>query len=257
MSTIKAISFDLWDTLVIDDSDEPERRARGLRSKREERRFLTWQALNAHSQITLEEVTLAFDVLDSAFNKVWHNQHITWPIEERFDVLLRGLGRSLPATDLERLIEIQANMEVEIPPDPIDGAGEALAALHDSYRLCVVSDAVFTPGRCLRQILEAHDLGRYFEALVFSDEAGRSKPHRLAFEKAAEQLGVQLSEMVHVGDRQHNDIGGPQSLGMKAVLFVASRTNDQHNNTADAVCESHADLPAIIDRLSNGPQRTL
>jgi putative hydrolase of the HAD superfamily len=55
--------------------------------------------------------------------------------------------------------------------------------------------------------------------------------------------------MVHVGDREHNDVKGPHALGMKAVLFVASRAVDRAGTTADAVCERHADLPAIIDRL--------
>jgi hypothetical protein len=43
---IKAVTFDLWDTMVYDDSDEPERAARGLRSKKGERRHLVWQALD-------------------------------------------------------------------------------------------------------------------------------------------------------------------------------------------------------------------
>ena len=53
MSTIRAVSFDLWDTLVVDDSDEAVRAGRGLRSKREERRHLTWKALAAHAPISL------------------------------------------------------------------------------------------------------------------------------------------------------------------------------------------------------------
>ena len=43
--TIKAVTFDLWDTIVDDDSDEPKRAAKGLRSKRDERRHLVWSAL--------------------------------------------------------------------------------------------------------------------------------------------------------------------------------------------------------------------
>jgi len=43
---IKAVTFDLWDTVIHDDSDEPKRAAQGLRSKKEERRFLLWEALN-------------------------------------------------------------------------------------------------------------------------------------------------------------------------------------------------------------------
>jgi putative hydrolase of the HAD superfamily len=250
LSSIKAVSFDLWDTLVVDDSDEAVRRERGLRSKRDERRYLTWEALSAREPIPLEQVTLAFDTLDAAFNKVWHDQFVTWSIEERFEVLLRGLGRELPPAEFDALIAKQSDMEAEIPPRAIDGARDALEELAGRYRLCIVSDAVFTPGRSLRKILDAHDLESYFEVFVFSDEAGRSKPHRVAFDKAAEGLGVELSEMVHVGDRQHNDVAGPQALGMKAVLFVASRSADRENNSADAVCERHADLPAIIDGLA-------
>jgi FMN phosphatase YigB (HAD superfamily) len=250
LSRLKAISFDLWDTLVVDDSDETERTKRGLRSKRDERRYLTWETLNAQAPITLEAVTLAFDTLDAAFNKVWHDQYVTWPIEERFEVLLRGLGRELPQADFAALVARQSDMEADIPPDPIAGARDALEALAPHYRLCIVSDAVFTPGNSLRKILAAHDLERFFESFVFSDEAGRSKPHRVAFDKAAASLNVELGEMVHIGDRQHNDIAGPQALGMKAVLFVASRAADRNNNTADAVCERHADLPGIINRLA-------
>ena len=46
---IKAITFDLWDTIVHDDSDEPKRKAKGLRSKKAERRHLLWEALNSQA----------------------------------------------------------------------------------------------------------------------------------------------------------------------------------------------------------------
>ena len=35
---IKAVTFDLWDTMIHDDSDEAKRKAQGLRSKKTERR---------------------------------------------------------------------------------------------------------------------------------------------------------------------------------------------------------------------------
>ncbi len=70
------------------------------------------------------------------------------------------------------------------------------------------------------------------------------------FKSAARQLGVEVAEMVHVGDREHNDIKGPQALGMKAVLFTATRDADRESTSADAICERFADLPGIIDRLA-------
>ena len=58
--------------------------------------------------------------------------------------------------------------------------------------------------------------------------------------------------MNHIGDRDHNDIKGPQALGMKAVLFVATRAHDKDRTSADAICASHAELPAVIDGLAAG-----
>jgi putative hydrolase of the HAD superfamily len=248
--TIKAVTFDLWDTMVDDDSDEPKRAAKGLRSKRDERRHLLWSALNAVDPIDLESVVLAYDTADAGFNLVWKELHINWTVEQRLRVVLNGLGRSLPQDAFDRLVEDTGGMEVEIPPDPIAGIGEALADLSQRYRLAVVSDAIVTPGTGLKAILEGHGLAQHFSAFAFSDEVGHSKPHRSMFDCACAELGVAVDEIVHIGDRDHNDVKGPHALGAKAILFTAVRDADKDATTADAVCESHRDLPAIIDRLA-------
>ena len=93
-------------------------------------------------------------------------------------------------------------------------------------------------------------MAKFFIGFAFSDEVGHSKPHRSMFESAAEQLGVEIGEMVHVGDRDHNDVKGPQQLGMKAILFTASRDVDKTNTSADAICGSFDKLEAAIERLN-------
>jgi len=249
---IKAITFDLWDTIVHDDSDEPKRKAQGLRSKKEERRHLLWAALNAEAPIDPSAVTLAYDVADAAFNKTWHDQHVTWTIGERLLVALKGLKRELPAAAFAEVVRRHEDMEVEIRPDLIPGIAEALASLHGRYKTCIVSDAIVSPARCLKQLLESYGLVRHFDGFAFSDEVGHSKPHRSMFESAARQMGVAIDEMVHIGDRDHNDVKGPQALGMKAILFTATRAADKATTSADAICERHADLPGIVDRLAGG-----
>ena len=249
---IKAVTFDLWDTIVYDDTDEPKRAAQGLRSKRDERRHLVWQALERIAPADRAAVDIAYDVADAAFNKVWHDQHVTWTIAERLEVLLAGLKRELPKADFAKLVEAHEVMEVEIYPEAIEGIGEALEALSQRYKLCIVSDTIVTPGTGLRALLGKHGLADYFSGFAFSDEVGRSKPHRAMFEAAARQLGVEFFQMVHVGDRDHNDVKGPQALGAKAILFTASRDADKATTSADAVCERHADLPAMVDLLAGG-----
>ena len=92
---IRAITFDLWDTVIHDGSDEPKRAAAGLPPKREARRALVRDALAATSPVAAEVVDAAYDVADAAFSKVWHEQHITWSVAERLSVLLGGLGWEL------------------------------------------------------------------------------------------------------------------------------------------------------------------
>ncbi len=247
---IKAVTFDLWDTIVRDDSDEPKRSDLGLRGKREERRRLVWEALERHQPIAPERVDLAYDVADAAFNRVWHEQRVTWPIAERLGVLLEGLDRALPEDELATLVRAHEEMEIEVRPDLVPDVELALAALHGRYKLAVVSDAIVSPGRALRRLLDSYGLARYFDGFAFSDEVGRAKPHRRMFESAARQLGVALEEMIHVGDRDHNDVEGPQALGMKAVLFTAARDRDREATSADAICARHADLPALIEAIA-------
>ncbi|GMQ89770.1 MAG: hypothetical protein BMS9Abin10_0104 [Gammaproteobacteria bacterium] len=246
---IKAISFDLWDTVIQDDSDEPKRAAQGLRSKKQERRHLVWDALNRMQPISYETVAMAYDVTESAFNHVWRHQHITWTVGDRLRVLLAGIGRTLPDEDLAAIVKAHEEMEIIVAPDPVEGAADALAELSKHYKLCVVSDAIVSPGRCLRQWLDMTGLKRYFSGFAFSDEVGHSKPHRDMFATAAREVGVEITDMTHVGDRDHNDIKGPQSLGMKAILFTATRPDDKEATTADAICERYQDLPAIVAQL--------
>ena len=168
--TLKVVSFDLWDTLVDDESDEAIRAERSLRTKRDERRYLVWQALNEIEPIELDRVALAYDTANAGFNLVWKKMHINWTLEQQLDVVLKGLGRTLPDDAFARLLEDTARMEVEIPPNPIADVEASLSELSQNFKLCVCSDSIVTPGTGLRQILEGHGLKKYFSAFAFSDE---------------------------------------------------------------------------------------
>lgn len=247
---ITALTFDLWDTIIDDESDEPKRRAKGLRSKPEERHHLVLEALNRHAPISSEDLAVGYGVVNAAFVKCWKGHSITWTARERLQVLLDGLGRHLPDAELDALAHAQERLELDVPPSPIEGAQAAVAELAERYKLCVISDTIITSGSGLRDWLEMHELKQYFSGFAFSDEVGNSKPNRAMFDSAAHQLGAEFGEMLHIGDRDHNDIKGPQALGMKAVLFTAKRDVDKATTSADAICERHADLPATIDGLA-------
>ena len=206
---IKAITFDLWDTVIRDDSDEAKRAARGLPSKREARRAHSHALFERRTGVTKQAFDFVYDTMESAFNHVWHEQHVTWTVDERLEVLEAALRCPLPEPERAALVRTLEEMEVEVPPDPVEGIGDAIAELAAHFPLAVVSDAIYSPGRCLRRWLEMHGLLDYFGAFAFSDEVGHSKPHRSMFAHVAAELGVAVEEMLHIGDRGPQRHQGP------------------------------------------------
>lgn len=249
-AVIRAITFDLWDTIFVDDSDEPKRAARGFEPKPVERRNLVRQFLERHAPISTEQVELAYNTVDAAFRHVWYGQNVTWTVRERLSVLLKGLQRDLPAAEFDELVRLHEEMELEFRPDLAVGVAEALQNLHGKYRMGVISDAIFSPGRALRQLLAHYDILKFFDAFVFSDEIGCAKPDPAAFEAAAEALDVRPSEIVHIGDRELKDIEGPHAVGARAVLCTVVNDRSSENTRADAICRDFADLPAILEELN-------
>ena len=246
---IKAITFDLWDTVFIDDSDEPKRKAAGRPTKAVERRQLVKQFADKHKQVSQEVVNAAYDAQDAAFRKVWHELHITWSVKERLEIVLKGISVSLPEDELAELVKLHEEMELEFRPNFVPGVHDAIKILSEKYKLGVISDAIFSPGRSLRKLLEGEDLLQYFTTFVFSDEVGCSKPHECVFNAAKKGLGVEFNEIVHIGDREHNDILGPNKMGMHSILCLAALDRGSSRNNANAFFTNYNELPEIIENM--------
>ena len=246
---IKAITFDFWDTLVFDDSDEPKRAAQGLGSKAETRLgLLTTEIRQYNPAITPAQVAAAFDYANGRFRHYWKTLHTTPNVASRLSEAYTWLGIDL-TPGFHELVRAVEFMEVEISPDFLPDVDETLATLAQSYKLGIISDAIHTPGRGLRQMLQREGLLSHFSHCVFSDEAGASKPDPAVFEKAVVGLDVAYDELVHVGDRESNDIAGPLAMGMKAILITAAVDRDSANTQATAVCPQFSDLPTLIQRI--------
>ncbi len=247
---ISAVTFDLWDTIIVDESDEPKRAAMGLLPKYQTRRELVWKFLDKHAPIQKELVDVAYAAADAAFRKVWYDQSFTWSVAERLDVVLKGLNRTLPAQEMDELIRLHEEMEFEVQPDLAHGIVEAIKGLHGKYKLGVISDTIFSSGRVLRQLLEVNDIEKYFEAFIFSDQIGCSKPDPRAFMAAAKSLDVDITKIAHIGDRDSKDIKGPQNLGAKGIYTTVVNDRGSSNTTADAICRDYTDLVKIVDKLN-------
>lgn len=248
---IKAITFDLWDTVFIDDSDEPKRKAAGRPPKPVERRQLVKAFVDRHAPVSQEIVNAVYDTVDAAFKKVWHDQHFTWRVADRLAIILQGLGRTLPENEFKELVRLHEEMELEFRPDFVPGVHDAIKTLHQNYKLGVISDAIFSPGRALRILLKDEGLLDYFDVFVFSDEIGCSKPEKHVFQTVLNQLSIKPQELVHIGDREHNDIKGPHKIGAHAVLCTAAIDRRSNGTEAESVFNNYRQLAEIIDTLNS------
>jgi HAD superfamily hydrolase (TIGR01509 family) len=250
--TIRAITFDLWDTLVVDDSDEAHREALGLLPKPEARSRLFIDAVRARFPDIAEDAAgAAWQASLDWFRHEWRVLHRTPGVDARVRAGLAHLGLDRD-TPLPALVDGLSRMEVDLPPEPAPGVHACLEALHGRYPLGIVSDAIVTPGVGLREVLAHWDLERYFDVFVFSDEAGAAKPAPRVFELACAGLGCAPHELVHIGDREANDIDGPLAFGAHAILYTGIVDRGSSGSRATAVCSHHDDLPGIIDQLAAG-----
>lgn len=249
--TIKAITFDFWQTLYQNRPVDWSERALRLKADVE-------QASGRPLEQAKFEV--AVKVARDTWNRIWVQEHRTADAREWLGVMLQYLGLSIGPADL---LPIQQRMEESVlidTPILVDEAREALAQLSTRYQLAVISDTGITPGRVLRQILESDGLVGYFSHLTFSDEVGRSKPHPDAFLSTLDVLGAEPAEAVHVGDLLRTDIAGAQGVGMRGVQYIGLNhdgwptTTDQFVTatvTPDAIIRRHTELPELLKSWNN------
>lgn len=254
---IRAITFDFWDTLAVDDSDEPKRAALGLASKPIARKELFAQRIGElYPHILSAQAMAAYDVANQRFREEWHTNHQTPGVTTRLYYAYEHLGLTPEpghyarlVREIDELVREIETMEVRIPPDFVPDLHYTLELLAREYKLGIISDTIHTHGRGLRHLLDRQGILPYFSYLIFSDEIRASKPAAAVFRQAAIGLDVVPTEIVHVGDRESNDVQGPLQIGMKAILFTGIVDRGSQQTRAHAVCRKFTDLPRIVSRL--------
>jgi putative hydrolase of the HAD superfamily len=135
------------------------------------------------------------------------------------------------ATEIEQGWEVSENFELY--EDALAVLDELRAA---QLRLGLVSNGI----RDLRQFVAHHHLG--VDAIVGSRAHGYVKPHPTIFQAALQQLGVEPSETVMVGDSLEEDVEGARALGMRAILLDRE---DRHPEIEERLTDLYG-LPAAL-----------
>ncbi len=220
MKFIKAIGFDLFDTLII---------VKGPALRDALNRLIT----------ALKKQGFIFD--EDAFVNVYRQTARRLIAETRKDgrethnrfwisAALRQLGYDISPEDPRIAAAVNHyfatfNEYISLIP----GVREMLQSLQGDYRLGLLSN--FTHPPAVHTLLKELALTDFFDVILISGEIGYRKPHPFVFTELYKRLGVAPSELLYVGDNPEDDIEGALRLGIQPVWM--KYTWKRNNNFAN------------------------
>ncbi|MBI4558663.1 MAG: HAD family hydrolase [Candidatus Hydrogenedentes bacterium] len=217
---IRAITFDFWRTLFRDANSE-------------ERQRLRVDAFTEATGISPEVAAEAMKITWKEFDRHHKEEQRTLRPEDAVRLTTEALGICLEPAIAHELAHTFATAILIHSPVPIEGALDAVRAAADRFPIGLLSDSGVSPGSSLKALLERHGFLPYLKVLTFSDEVQVSKPQSLMFETAARSLGVNPSELLHIGDLEYTDVVGAHAVGAKAALFAGDNTRHLGATQAD------------------------
>ena len=243
MQTLSAVTFDLWQTLLM---DTPQ----GLRQAQAER------IRGIHRILAGLGVPVQIGAVEQAYDAVWGRLQPIWVThgdlgsrgQVRIMLEILGANGAIPADGpiMDALDDAYCRPILDAMPVANAGAREVLGALTDrGLRLGLICNTGRTPGRMLRLVLERLSLVSSLRVLSFSDELGLRKPHPEIFRRTLEALGVRPEEAVHIGDDVTTDVAGARGVGMRAIHLLHATSASQDSRGAEAI-GSLRDLPARL-----------
>ncbi len=172
-----------------------------------------------------------------------------------FNALNDAFTLGLSDDDISQLVNVYREHRPAITPLP--HAAGMLSTLHCDFKLGLLSDG-YLPGQRLK--LDAIKIGRFFDAVVFTEQLGREcwKPSPAGFEKIRELLAVPHERCAYVGDNSSKDFVSPNRLGWLSIKYLIPGQVHAHKPaceggepqiTVHSPGELHAVLVAQASRL--------
>jgi putative hydrolase of the HAD superfamily len=218
--------FDLWGTLVVDDSGAAATMGRrnAIRLRMASKALAT-----LGFRYELEHIGTAFRAAADEHARI-HAEGRDLSTHGRTVLYLRHLDPTL-AEHLDdegwhRMHEAILTPALTAPPALAPGATAVLDECRE-LRLPagLISNAGITPGFVLRRIMDEHGLLERLDHTIFSDEVEVAKPSAAIFECALEAFGVEPHEAAFIGDQPILDVLGPRNAGIWSIQ-VGDLTED-------------------------------
>jgi len=239
MDQVKAIGFDLFNTLITAD----------------------YGALNeAIHRLTGSLGESGFFLEPDSFRKAYREAAIRFINETRSDdkethnrfwisAALASMGHEVSPDDasISRAVEAYFSTFFDYCR-LIPGTVEMLRQLKRIYRLGLLSN--FTHAPAVKGLLERLGLTSFFDTVLVSGEIGFRKPHPVVFKMLAENLGFEAHQIVYVGDSLDPDVLGAIRSGLRPVWMTYVRDNNLPV-MPEASSEENEILAQQVPRVSN------
>lgn len=239
MKSTSFVSIDFWNTIVIAETNGEKRAARRIDA-------LKSLADTHNLTITDSQIREAHAYASRKFDEIWLGKARTPDSLELVGFTLDSLALSVSETEQKELARIYEDSLLDGPPELAPGVKETVEALSKTYKLGIISDTMFSPGRVLKDYLDTKGLGQFFTAFAFSNEVGVSKPHPDMYQKILTDTSTGREGSFHIGDIQPTDIQGAQAFGIKGILYTGISRTYEKDNTADFVSPDWDTIGSIL-----------
>ncbi|MGG1612311.1 HAD family hydrolase [Paenibacillus sp. FSL K6-2441] len=264
--TIKAVCFDLDDTLLWDERSVKEafaatcesvaskinglnpeqleeavrREARGLYESYETYPFTTMIGINP-----FEGLWATFSAGEQPEFRQLEQLAPTYRKESwRRGLLALGVDDEELAGELAE----QFGRERRARPHVYEETFQVLKELQGKVKLLLLTNGC--PALQQEKLDGVPELAPYFDEIVISGNFGKGKPDPSIFRHALERLGIQSNEAIMVGDKLTTDIKGSLSVGMTAVWINRDGKALTGDIVPDYEIKHLSELHGLLEKLA-------
>jgi len=254
MGDIKAVIFDLWGTLVKDESIDESRKFLNRLNKI----YLSIKSINSVysylqklskktpeiSDITLPNrlnfIKKFFRIIRSEYEESLRKEE-QMELDKVFNRILNSFNINLDHNRLTELLGEYYKSWSKLTK-LYDDVLPTLIYIHDKgIKLAIISNTIFE-GKLHDDDLKRLGIFGYFDFTIYSSDAGIRKPDPEIFKIALEKLKVQSNKAIFIGDRLYDDIKGAKNVGMTAILKEKRPFTGEEEVIPDLVIKNISDL---------------
>lgn len=210
LETVRCMSFDIWNTLIIGDPQFKQARV----------------AIFAKSlgDVDLSVMAVVAKQIDDDYDRRSELTGEDFDFTARVKGIIGAVHMDPALFDEAFCLDLQQEVNdafIAMIPSFIEkDLKTTLGALKDKgIKLALLSNTGFIDGKTMRVALERLGILHFFDFAVFSNEVQIAKPHKQIYQLLVAQSGFKSEEIMHIGDNMDADYKGARSCGLHALLY--------------------------------------